>query len=207
MTSRTRPCPALRRTAASLVTVALAASGAVVLTGGAPAHAATSETDYGLQGIAYGTRVTSTTGLESSRSALSLLLCTRLTGLARQETLTSVDLPPGDDPMVEVDNVRSTNRTFSKARKNIGAAAESTNSVARVELGDSSTPQFILEGLTTRSRAWATRAGKLKTSNRVRTTDIDLLNLPDGASGPLQDLVEAVDGGIGEVLEIGRAHV
>jgi hypothetical protein len=196
MNSRTRP--ALRRTAASIATLALTAGGAAVLTA-SPAEAAKKETDYGLQGIGYGTRVKSAAGLESSRSAFSLILCTRLAGLKKQESVTSIDLPPGD-PMVEVDGVRSTTRTFKNNKKKIDAAMESTNSIARVALGNASTPQLVLEGLTTKSRAWATKAGTFKTFNRVKTSDISLLNLPGEASGPLKDLVDAVDGGIGEVL-------
>jgi hypothetical protein len=194
---------ALRRTTASLAAVAAATAGAAVLGGGTPAHAAVSESDYGLQGIGYGTRVTSGAGLESARSAFSLILCTRMLGLEENESVAAIDLP-ADDPMVEVDNVRSTNRTFRNAKKDIAAAMESTNAIARVELGDTTTPQLIIEGLTTTSRAWATRGDRLKTSNRVTTSDISLLNLPedvpDELAGPLQDLQDAVDGGIGEVL-------
>jgi hypothetical protein len=200
MTSRTRPPGAVRRAAASLATLALATTGAAVLAGPAPAQAATTLSDYGLQGIGYGTRITSSVGLESSRSAFSLILCTRELGLKRNEFVAAVDAPP-DDPMVQVDGVRSSNRTFKNGKKDIAAAMESTNSIARVELGSSSTPRFILEGLTTKSRAWATRGGKFKTFNRIGTTDISLLNLPGEASGPLKDLVDAVDGGIGEVIQ------
>jgi hypothetical protein len=198
MTSPALHRPALRRAAASIAALAMAAGGASVLAA-SPAEAAKTATDYGLQGIGYGTRVTSSAGLESSRSAFSLILCTRLAGLKEQQSVAAIDLPPGD-PTVEVDGVRSTNRTFKNKKKGIDAAMESTNSNAPEALGNPETPQFILEGLTTKSRAWATKRGTFKTFNRVKTTDIKLLNLPGEASGPLKDLVDAVDGGIGEVL-------
>lgn len=194
---------------AATTSIGLAMSGAALT---ATAEAAPTpkpvlvDTDYGYESTAYGTRVTSeVTGLDSSRSAFSYLSCTRLAGRSDSESLAAVSLP-ADDPYIEVEGVESKTRTFRAKADDIDGAVTSTNRIARVRLGSSTTPKLVIEGLRTRSTAWATLGGKLKTSNKISSVDIQLLDLPGDVPPEVQDLVDALDGGIGEVVTVIREN-
>ena len=166
------------RAAAATTTLGLAVTG-VTLIGGAPAaHAKLTETEYGLQATAYGTRVVSNlVGASSDRTAWSWIACTTLAGLNDREYVAAVDLP-AEDPMVRVGAVESDSRTFKNKKRGIVAGSEGTNRVARVSVGGGDTPVLTIEGLKSTSRAWADKAGKLHAENDVRAADIRLVNLP-----------------------------
>jgi hypothetical protein len=194
---------------AAASSIGFALSGAAVI---APADAAQrqepvlTETDYGYESTAYGTRVTSeVAGLDSTRSAFSYLSCTRLAGRSDSETLASVQLP-SDDPYVLAEGIESGTRTYRSRDEDIAGAVTSTNRIAKVRLGNSTTPKLTLNGLRTRSTAWATLDGKLKTANEISSVDISLVDLPSDVppelQGPLDDLLGAVDDGIGQVVQV-----
>jgi hypothetical protein len=194
---------------AATTSIGIALSGAALV---APAHAAQQqapaldETDYGYESTAYGTRVTSEiAGLDSTRSAFSYLSCTRLAGRKDAESLASVQLP-SDDPYVTVEGIESDTRTFRAKADDIDGAVTSSNRIAKVRLGNSTTPKLTINGLRTRSTAWATLDGKLKTSNEISSTDISLVDLPSDVppelQGPLDDLLGAVDDGIDQVVQV-----
>ncbi len=190
---------------AATTSVGLALSGATLL---APADAAErrapalAETAYGYESTAYGTRVTSEiAGLDSTRSAFSYLACTRLAGRSANEELAAVSLP-ADEPFIEISGVDSNNRTFRDKSENIAGGVTSTNRIAKVKLGSSATPRLIIDALRTRSTAWATTGGKLKTSNEISSGGIAIEGLTEepGTGTPLDDLLNAVNGGINEVI-------
>ena len=191
---------------ATAVSAGLSLVGAT-LTSPAEAAVTLTPTDYGFQGTAYGTRVRSeVAGLESTRTAFSYISCTRIAGLKDEESLASTNLP-ADNPLIQVTAVDSRTRTFKDRQNGIAAAMVSTNSIGSVELGSTDTPKLVIEGLRTRSMAWATTGDQLRADNEISSVNIDLLDLPpneeipDELEGPLQELIAAAEGGIGEVLQ------
>ena len=76
------------------------------------------------------------------------------------------------------------------------------NEIARAKLGTADTPRLVLEGLKTRSTAWATPGGRLRAVNKVSSAQIRLVNLEETPveGTPLDDLLDAAEGGINEVL-------
>src|SRR6476661_9724021 len=159
------------------------------------------ETDYGFQGNAYGTRVLSQgSGLESGRSAFSWIACTRLAGRTAENHIASITLP-ADSPTIQVSGVQSDNSTYRRKAQGIDGAMRSTNTIAGVTLGGDGTPQLSLEGLTTTSTAWATTSGALKAKNEVSLVGASLTGVPDPGAGPLGDLFDALDQGGAQVLQ------
>jgi len=194
-----------RRALATIVALTATAGAALGAAGlvASPAQAALTETEYGLQGTAYGTRVLSgTVGLDSGRSAFSYISCTRLAGRSDAESAVSVAVP-ADDPYVTLDAVQSRTRTFSDKANDIAAAVEGENTIGEVRLGNSTTPQLTISGLKSTSTAWATNSGKLKTANKMSSVTMGL-KLPSGTpvSGPLQQLVDAATLGINQVIAL-----
>jgi len=196
-----------RLTAAAVTattSIGLALSGAAVL---APAQASQAkdpvltETDYGFQATAYGTRVQSdVAALDSTRLPFSYLSCTRLAGRKDARSLASVQLP-ANDPYVDVETVDSKTRSYRDKGNGIDAAITGITQIGKVKLGNSSTPRLTINDLKTQSTAWATNAGDLKTSNQISSGGISI----DGVSGPgtgtpLDDLIDAANGGINDVI-------
>lgn len=192
------------RAAGALGTLAVMVGGVGVvpatMTG---AEGRTVETTYGFQGTAYGTRVTSeVAALESGKSAYAYIACTRLAGKQDEESVAALNLP-ADDPMIQADGIRSWNRTYRQPKGGIDAGVTSVNEIANLQLGNAETPRLTLSSLRSRSTAWATMEGKLRAENKVTALDIDLVNLEGtpAAGSPLEDLVDAVDGGLDQVVQ------
>ncbi len=190
---------------AATTSIGIALSGAALV---GPAGAAERqrpvlhETDYGFQATAYGTRVTSdVAGLDSTRSAFSYLSCTRLAGRKDHETLAGVQLP-ANDPYVDVQTVDSRTRTYRAKKKGIDGAITGINKIGQVRLGNTSTPRLTIQDLRTQSKAWATSDGKLKTSNKVSAGPITIEGLSEdpGTGTPLDDLINAANDGIAQVI-------
>lgn len=190
---------------AATTSLAVVASGLGIVS---PADAAErqaplqSETDYGFQSTAYGTRVESqVAGLESASTAFSYLSCTRIAGRHDDDSAADVSLP-ADDPYIKVESIDSDTRTFRAKADNIDAAVTSTNRIAKVRLGNSTTPRLIINGLQTRSTAWATLGGKLKSANEITSGGIAIEGVTEepGTGTPLDDLIDAANGGINQVL-------
>lgn len=195
----------LARVAAGVTTLGLAVAGST-LVGAAPATAALTETDYGFQATAYGTKVVSNlVGLASDRTAFSYLSCTRIAGKEHSNKVAGVALPT-DSPMIQIGAVTSKTRSWKNPKDGIAGAVSGTNSIASVALGaqDGSTPLLSIEGLKTTSTAWADKDGKLHAENTVKALDLNLINLPEEIPaelrGPLDDLLAALEDGIGQVI-------
>ena len=192
------------RAAAATTTLGLAVTGMTLIGGVPAAQAKLTETDYGLQATSYGTRAYSNmVGLSSDKTAWSFITCTTLAGIEKRQKIAEVNLP-ADDPMIRVGAVVSNTRTFKNKKQGIVAGSEGTNRVARVSVGGGDTPVLTIEGLRSTSRAWADKAGKLHAENDVRAADLKLLNLPEEIPAelrdPLQDLLDAVNSGVKDVL-------
>lgn len=181
----------LVRAVAAFASAALGLTGAVALTA-APAQARITETDYGFQTLAFGTRIQGNDlNVQSGRTAFSYLMCTRLTGLTHDEQVASADLPPSD-PMVHVEGVSSTSRTYRTTTGNVGTY--SVDKIAKVVLGQPGA-QIVIKGLRTSTKAWADKAGRLHSSASVSSVDIS------GSTGtPLDDVLGQAGAGIGDLL-------
>ena len=195
---------ALRR-AGTVVTTLGVGLGGLMVASTSPTQAAGGlvETDYGFQGTAYGTQVLSQgSGLTSGKSAFSVVSCTRLVGEQSDEHLAAITLP-AQDPSIQVQGISSANETFRRPKKGIDGAIRSTNSITRVVLGSSSTPQLEFDGLTTTSTAWATTTGKLKAKNVLDAGQLSLTGITDpGDNSPLGQLFDGLNGGIDQLVQV-----
>ena len=205
MQVRTRFMSTLAATAAC---AAVALAGSPVLSPAAaqsPSHprgGGLSETNYGFQGTAYATRVTSGVGVSATRTAFSYISCTRLAGRTDTEPVVEGGIPPGPQPYLTLGVGESRTRTYKNLKHDIAAAITSTNTLSKIKLGNSSTPRLVINGLSTRSTAWATKAGELKTSNHVGAGKLSLEGITDpGDNSPLGQLFDAVNSGLDEVLQ------
>lgn len=191
----------------------VAAISAAALTGGlglgavSPAQAALTETNYGYQATSFGTQVASElTGLESERTALSYIACTRLAGKTHDNHIAGVKLP-ATDSLINVGAVDSRTRTFTDKAAGIYGAVQATNNIARVTLGTADTPVLTIRGLEAVSTAWADKAGKLHSKNEIAAVRLSLTNLESAPEvGPLAELVDALDQGIAQVLSVIREN-
>lgn len=172
----------------------------------APASAALHETDYGIRGSSYATRVKGgMVPVESERTAYSYLPCTRLTGLHRGNAGAVIGVP-ADSPMVTVDGAKTTNTSFRNKKKKIVAGSRSTSTIAAIKLGDGNqTPALSIKGLKATSEAWVTKNGKFHTDNDVTSVKLglqipDSVPIPPELAGPLNMLIDSLNGGISQVI-------
>src|SRR3954463_9204576 len=159
----------LRGCAATTVFGTVAATAAVLGAGPVPTAQAADGlrlTDYGFQATAYGTQVTANGGVfQSGKTAYAWLSCTRLLGLQQQRSVAAVNLP-SSSPYISITGIDSALTTFRSKAKNIDAGVRSVNTIGHVALGDgTSTPQLTIDGLETRSTAWADSHSAFHTSN------------------------------------------
>ena len=130
----------LTRSVVALTTIGVSFAGAALISA-APAQSATTLTDFGLQGTAYGTLAR---GEElpatSGKSAFWWIACTRTAGVQASNHIAGANL--GD--RVEVGAVTSSNRTWEKRS---GVHVASTTEVASVTIGDPDGQGGALEGL------------------------------------------------------------
>jgi hypothetical protein len=191
--------------AAALTTLGVALTGAVVL-GAAPAQAKLRETDFGFQTTAYGTRVMAKqVDLRSARTAFSYISCTRLTGRRADRRIAEVGGKGTPlDGVLHVGAVTSHSRTY-RAKHGRVVGVRSVNQIAGVTIGDpgANQPHLGLGALTTTAKAWHVRGKGFRTSTNFDGLDLEL-NLAPGTpiEGPLQQLTDAVSGGLDQVLEL-----
>ena len=192
------------RAAALAATAGLALAGAVVMS--TPAQAALSETNYGFQSTAYGTRVQAPAAqVGLPRTAFSYIYCTRLAGRTQTNSLEqSLGLPlDAANPLIKINTVKTTSRSFKDTAHNISGASQGATSVGSVVLGGvNGGPELSFDGLKTVSTAWADNAGKLHAKNQVSALALDL-KLPDPPSTgtPLDQLYQAITNPVGDVLD------
>jgi hypothetical protein len=187
-------------------TSALVAAAALAAAGPVPAaqadDAGVRMTDYGFQATAYGTQVTANGGVfESDKTAYAWLSCTRLVGVNQHRAVAAVNLP-SDSPYISITGIDSDLDTFRSKAKDVEAGVRGVNTIGGVSLGDgTTTPQLTIDGLQTRSQAWADFDGALHTSNTVTSGTLGLTNIADPGDGsPLGDLFDALNGGIDQVI-------
>lgn len=191
----------LRRAAASVTALGLAAAGALVVTT-APAYAQKVETPYGFEGSVFGTRVISgEAGLRSGRSAWSPLSCTQMAGLVRKNYVATVQ----NHPQIHISGVESRNVTYRRAKRGV-VGIRGINTVADVRLAGSDeqgAPSLSLEGLATRTHVWRdSDRDRFGAATTFSSADIDLVLAPETPiDKPLNDLLDGVQDGIGGVLD------
>ena len=194
----------LTRAVATATTIGLTTAGAVAFTA-SPANALR-ESNYGLQTSAYATRIFSEmAGVESGRTAWSYINCTRMTGIKRNKSLLDINVPDADNPLISVSGADNRNKTFRAPKRGMVAAARSTSTIAHIELGSNETALLQIQDLKATSTAWADKSGKLHADNNIKAAKIRLLNrdlIPGEVSAPLQQLFDATEAGLNEVLAL-----
>ena len=192
------------RGAALAATAGLALAGAVVLS--TPAHAALSETGYGFQATAYGTRAQApSVQVGLPRTAFAYISCTRLAGRTQTSSLQDqLGLPLNEaNPLVKINAVKTTTRSYKDLTHGIAGASQGATTIGSVVLGGvDGGPELSFDGLKTVSTAWADRAGKLHAKNDVKALDLDLtLPTPPTTGTPLDDLYNAIHTTVGSVID------
>jgi hypothetical protein len=200
------------RVAAVATTLGLATTGALVAV--PPAQAALTETNFGFQATAYGTRaLAQQEDLNLARTAFSYIYCTRLAGRTVDNSLLeSQGLPlNSSQPLVFIDAVTSRTRSYRDLRNKIAGASQGTATVGKLRLGGVTPemPTLSIDGLKTTSTAWATTDGKLHSRNDVSAGELSLDLGSQGApleDSPLGDLFDAVNSGasgaINQVIDV-----
>ncbi len=188
-----------------ITSIGVTLAGAMVLTA-PPAQAKLSETDFGFQSTAFGTRVKGPTlGLSSGRTAYSYIGCTRLAGIDRDidaDDLAKVNI----EDMVQVAAIDSRNRTYRQPRKGISGVL-GVNTIGEVTLGPASDgPRLVITGLRTTARAWHKKGAGFRTattldSDPIKLTGVVPAEAPEELRGPLEDLLGGVNEGVQGVLD------
>lgn len=194
------------RTAALSATAGLALTGSLVMFT-SPAEAALTETNFGFQATAYGTRaLAQQADLTLPRTAFSYISCTRLAGKKDTNSIEDqLGLPINDaQPLVKVNLVKSTTRSYKDLKNKIAGASQGTSSIGSLVVGGiDGGPQLSIDGLKTTSTAWATTDGKLHARNNVTALNLDLdLPAPPETGTPLDDLLGAVQDGLDQVIDV-----
>jgi hypothetical protein len=171
-----------------------------------PAEAALSETSYGFQATAYGTRVQAPVAqVGLPRTAFSYIYCTRLAGRTQSNSLEKeLGLPLNEaQPLVKINAVATKTRSFKDRAHNIAGASQGTTTIGSLVLGGvEGGPELSFDGLKTTSTAWADNDGKLHAKNLVSALDLDLtLPTPPETGTPLDDLLGAINDTTGDVLD------
>ena len=199
------PSTTLRSRAAALAaTAGLALAGAVVLS--TPAQAALTETTYGFQATAYGTRVQAPAAqVGLPRTAFAYLSCTRLAGRTQANSLEEeLGLPlDAASPLIRVNTVDTSTRSYRNLKRGIAGASEGRTTIGSIGLGGiDGSPELTFEGLKTVSTAWADKDGRLHAKNVVTALnlDLDLPTLPDTGT-PLDSLYDAINATTDDALD------
>jgi hypothetical protein len=183
----------LARAAAATATLAAGIAGTLVV---APtAQAALVETDYGYFTFAFGTSARADQlGLNSGKTAFSIIGCTRLAGKKKAASVAAVDTP-SNVPTLNVGAVSSNSETFKEGGKN---GSRSFNKVAGIKLGVPDGLNLEIRGLETSATAYG-QDGKFKAEASFKLADIkantgidavdDLLNQ---VNVTFADLVKAI---------------
>ncbi|HSV37331.1 MAG TPA: choice-of-anchor P family protein [Nocardioidaceae bacterium] len=183
----------LARAAAATATLAAGIAGSMVVA--PPAQAALVETDYGYFTFAFGTSAKAEMlGLNSGKTAFSIIGCTRLAGVKKTRNVAAVDAP-ANVPTLGVGAVTSTSETF-KSNGNNGS--KSTNKVAGIRLGVPDGLNLEIRGLETTAAAWADSKGKYHTQATFKLADIKAnTGIP-----AVDDLLNQVNVGIGDLINV-----
>jgi hypothetical protein len=191
--------------------LAVTLSGAVVMTA-APASAKTVVTDYGFHSFGYGTRIQSNTvALNAGRSAHSWIACTRYAGINGSNRPTAANFlteagTPDSNPFIKLGAMETANRTYRQKAKNL-VGTSSVTKLASVTLSGPAqngmpAPVFKLEGLVSKSTVTATKGVfAARTDLTSGKLTLDLPAIDPAVDGPLGDLLDAVTGGIGAVID------
>jgi hypothetical protein len=201
----------LKRFAASGGTLAVALTGMAVVTT-APASAKPVIVDYGFHSFAYGTRVQSNTvALNTGRSAHAWIACTKYAGIngvneSNAANFLTEAAAPQNNPLIKLGAMQTDNKTFRNRDKGI-IGTRSISKIASVTLkgpdqGDVPGPVFSLEGVTTMSKVIA-KKGVFSADTNITSAELtlDLPPTDTPIDEPLQQLIDALSGGLGTVID------
>ena len=184
------------------ICAALAATTAAVPASGQAASAAGRQmSDYGYKGTAVGVKLfVNNVQALTTKDAVAPLRCTRMTGRNVHEVST---LSAPDNPLVHLST--STSDTVSY-RDGGRYGVRAVNSLGDITIGDPSqeipTPVVTLKGLTTTADAFHTADGY----GHEETIDYEEfgIQLPGEEEVPpeLQGLLDAIDDGVGQVIDV-----
>ncbi|GAA1930904.1 hypothetical protein GCM10009737_36070 [Nocardioides lentus] len=187
----------VRGALAATTAMAAGVAGAVVLTA-APAQAADAEArqrvDLGMNARSLGAYVrTQNVDLRPVRLGFANTSCTRTLG--RQTTSEALTVPVGD--FIDLQGVRSRNRTYKSGTK-VGVRA--TTTIAKVTVGAGTGPGLAITGL--KAEANAFNNGRTLGAQQSFTFEgLDITGV-SGGTGPLGDLLDAIGGGVNQVIRV-----
>ncbi len=151
----------VRRLLATGLGLAVAASSLTLVSGSAPASAATKKvvTKYAFSSTGFGTKVTATdVALRSGMTAYSLIGCTKLAGVHNANQVAAGNL----NNQVHIGAVTTDQRSL--VTKAGSSMVQSVTKVSSIQIGDNSLG-FRITNLQGTSRAYATRAGRLNAAS------------------------------------------
>lgn len=188
----------LGRAVSSVTALAVAAAGLLAAT---PAQAAPARatTPFAYMGSAYGTQVSvgdpQQGGLASGRTAWSTLACTTMAPITHDKG--SFVGKVNANEFVQVEAVSSTTSSYRRPAVEV-FGSRSVNRVTGVILGEEGGPQLSIGGVTTVAHAFH-QNGRFRADTAVSLSDFGMTAFPEGATGPLGDLVDAIEAGRDQV--------
>lgn len=212
----------IRRALGSALAGTTALTGALAMGSVTTAEGAVQYANYGFEGSAFGTYVTTgPVGVQSGRTAHSFIACTRRIGVNVERSVASAQTP-GVPRVLNVGAVDSFSRSYKTATGTVGSRSQ--NVIAGVLLGDPNGPHLKISALRTRTNAFATKAGKFGTRASFTSAEIVAKTgqpaIDDaihglGINNLLKQITTAVDGvaddaltipGLGEIKIGGMSH-
>lgn len=181
----------MRRSSRLVATAASAATAAALLVLPASPASAAVVTDYGFRTSGFGTKVNAAQNvLESGKTAFAIVACTRRAGILSPNEVVGLDAA-SENPAISVGAVETRSRTWRS--KNRPGSTSTTNRIARVTLGTADSPQMVLEGVRTKSEAWADRTNRFKSRNTFSLVDLNISGgLPPEVLAPLNNATDDV---------------
>ena len=157
-------------------------------------------TDLGYKAMAWGTRVVvDGVDVRSLRDAMAVQRCTRLAGVPQVRS-SAVSLP--DNPLVKAAAATSATRTYAR---NGVEGVRGTSTIGDLELGGifegTQTPVLRIKGLTSVADAFRRADGTFGHRERFTFTGLRITHLPDQVPPELQDLLDALTGTTGQVVD------
>jgi hypothetical protein len=197
----------IRRALGSVLAATTALTGALAMGSVTTADAAVVYADYGFEGSAFGTYIsTGPVGVQSSRTAHSFIGCTRRIGVNVERHVAAAETP-GVPKVLNIGAVDSFSRSYKKANGTVGTRSQSV--VAGVRLGDPNGLNIGITALKTRTDAFATKAGKFGTAASFDSVDISAnTGIPEidttlnAAGATLSDLITLITDSANDVLTI-----
>lgn len=185
--------------AAAMCAAVAATTAAAPPAAGDIAERARERTNFGFKGTAVGVKLyVNNVQALTTKDAVAPLRCTRMTGRAVHQ---ASQLSTPDNPLVNLSTSTSDTISYSEGKRE---GVRAVNSLGDITIGDLGTglPQVTLRGLTTTADAFHSPSGY----GHQETIDYEqfAIELPGGEEVPpeLQGLLDAIEEGVGQVIEV-----